>query len=90
MQLRSTRYLVFALLAGSFGLAVIHSCGEEPTDPDKKPACSISETSLAFGTVSVGSWKEMSFTVTNVGGGTLSDSVSEMCDSYTITSGSGQ
>ncbi|GAG07083.1 unnamed protein product, partial [marine sediment metagenome] len=53
------------------------------------PVCSVSPTSLGFGDVKVGSYKNMSFTITNTGGGTLSGSVSESCSHYSIVSGSG-
>jgi hypothetical protein len=53
------------------------------------PVCQVSPVSLDFGTVIVGSYYDRTFTVTNVGGGTLSGSVSESSGDYDIASGSG-
>ena len=53
------------------------------------PACEVSTTSLNFGTVTVGNSADLTFTITNTGGGTLSGSVSETCDHYSIFSGGG-
>jgi len=56
---------------------------------DCEPECSISQTSLNFGTVQVSSSSNRTFTITNDGGGTLSGSVSESCSHYSIVSGGG-
>ncbi|UCH83038.1 MAG: choice-of-anchor D domain-containing protein, partial [Candidatus Latescibacterota bacterium] len=53
------------------------------------PSCSVTPASLNFGTVTVGSSADDSFTITNTGGGTLSGSVSESCADYSIVSGGG-
>jgi Viral BACON domain/Abnormal spindle-like microcephaly-assoc'd, ASPM-SPD-2-Hydin/Kre9/KNH-like N-terminal Ig-like domain len=50
--------------------------------------CSIFPQSLDFDSVEVGETKDLSFTITNVGGGNLSGSLSELCDDYSIVSGS--
>jgi cold shock CspA family protein len=56
---------------------------------DNPPACSTSPSALDFGTVTVGSAVDTSFTITNTGGGTLTGSVSETCAHYSIVSGGG-
>jgi hypothetical protein len=53
------------------------------------PECQVDPTSLSFGTVVVGEYVDRSFTITNVGGGNLSGSVSESCNHYSIVSGGG-
>jgi hypothetical protein len=54
-----------------------------------QPACSVSPTSLNFGTIDIGQYLDKTFTITNTGGGTLSGTVSESCDHYSITTGGG-
>jgi hypothetical protein len=87
------RRLIAAL--GCFSLllliALLLSCGGKkstapvvPTDP----RCSVSSTSLAFGTVPVGSSATRSIEITNSGGGTLTGSVSVSCSDFTLV-GSG-
>ena len=49
----------------------------------------ISPLIINFDTVSVGGYLDEDFTITNVGGGTLTGTVSESCDHYTIISGGG-
>ncbi|MFA7331094.1 MAG: choice-of-anchor D domain-containing protein [Candidatus Delongbacteria bacterium] len=51
------------------------------------PECSVTPTSLDFGTVLPGTVVTRTFTITNTGGGTLSGTVSETCAAYSITSG---
>ncbi len=46
-------------------------------------------TDLDFGTVTIGEYLDLTFTVTNTGGGTLAGSISEACDHYAITAGGG-
>ncbi|MCK5126704.1 MAG: DNRLRE domain-containing protein [candidate division Zixibacteria bacterium] len=53
------------------------------------PICRVEPTGLSFGSVQVGESKDMSFAITNTGGGTLSGSVNESCSHYRIISGSG-
>jgi hypothetical protein len=50
------------------------------------PICDVTPASLNFGTVSVGSSTDMTFTMKNAGGGTLTGSVSESCPHYSIIS----
>lgn len=54
-----------------------------------KATCAVTPTSIDFGTVSVGSSKDTTFTIKNTGGGTLGGSVSESCPDYSIVSGGG-
>jgi hypothetical protein len=51
------------------------------------PACDVSVASLDFGTVLPGTGVERSFTISNVGGGTLTGTVTESCDEYTVMNG---
>ena len=53
------------------------------------PSCSVDPTSLDFGTVTIGEFADSTFTITNIGGGTLDGAVSETCDHYSIVSGGG-
>ena len=53
------------------------------------PRCSVSPTSLDFGTVPVGTDSVRAFTITNIGGGTLSGSVGADCSDYVIDGGGG-
>ena len=51
------------------------------------PVLSVTPTSLAFGSVTVNSTKDLTFTVTNSGGGTLTGSVTTSSP-YSVTAGS--
>ncbi|HVP58897.1 MAG TPA: choice-of-anchor D domain-containing protein [bacterium] len=53
------------------------------------PACEVSSTGLDFGTVGIGSHSDLTFSITNTGGGTLTGTVSESCDHYSLVTGSG-
>jgi len=50
--------------------------------PAPTPVCAVSRTSLEFGSVTVGDSVETSFTITNVGEGTLSGSVGSGCGDF--------
>ncbi|MFH1844776.1 MAG: T9SS type A sorting domain-containing protein, partial [bacterium] len=69
--------------SGECGDVSCDGVGEDPA------ACSVSPASLDFGTVTVGSYTDDTFTITNTGGGTLTGSVSEPCDHFAIVSGGG-
>lgn len=56
---------------------------------ERGPVCAIDPGSLDFGSVDVGATAERSFTIRNSGGGTLTGSISENCDAYSIVSGGG-
>ncbi|UCD20218.1 MAG: choice-of-anchor D domain-containing protein, partial [candidate division WOR-3 bacterium] len=62
------------------------SCTGVGEDP---PACAVTPTSIDFGTVTIGSSKDSTFTIKNTGGGTLGGTVSESCDDYDLISGGG-
>jgi outer membrane protein assembly factor BamB len=53
------------------------------------PVCQVNPASLDFGTVIVGTYLDTTFTITNIGSGTLVGAVSESCDQYSIVSGGG-
>ena len=53
------------------------------------PICSVSTSSIYFGTVYVGSTKGRTFTIKNTGSATLSGSVSDTCSAFSIVSGEG-
>lgn len=69
-------------------LAILLSCSKKssspPTAPVLNPGCSLSTTTLSFGTVTVGSNADRSFTLTNTGGGTLSGTVTESSAEFAI------
>lgn len=74
-------------LAGLGLLALIlplASCGGGHGATVKPPACSPSVASLAFGNIPLGSFKDTTFTITNVGQGTLAGTVTSPCPDYTI------
>ncbi|MFH1687803.1 MAG: choice-of-anchor D domain-containing protein [bacterium] len=56
---------------------------------EQAPACVITPTSLGFGQVVKGQTKELSFTITNGGGGTLSGTVNDYCTNFSIIAGWG-
>jgi parallel beta-helix repeat protein len=53
------------------------------------PICQVSPTTLAFNVVFIGSFLDRAFTIKNIGVGTLSGSVSESDDNYSLVSGGG-
>jgi hypothetical protein len=50
--------------------------------PAQPPLCDVDPTSLDFGTVTLGDSADLTFSISNIGGGTLSGTVSETCDDY--------
>jgi hypothetical protein len=67
-------------------------CAEVPcsgTGVATTPICQVSPTEFGFAVVFVGSYLDRTFTITNVGVGTLSGSVSESSDDFSIVSGGG-
>lgn len=74
------RLLVLSTL-GLVALVILWSCSKKssvtPTAPTPDPACSLSATSITFGTVSIGSSADRSFSLSNTGGGTLSGTVTK-------------
>ena len=59
----------------------LHCTGNGITTPPP-PACSVPTISLSIGQLRFGQSKDTTFTVTNVGGGTLSGSLSWLGSSY--------
>ncbi|MBU1698879.1 MAG: choice-of-anchor D domain-containing protein, partial [Candidatus Eisenbacteria bacterium] len=53
------------------------------------PECQVTPTSLDFGEVYIGEHSDQNFTITNTGGNTLTGTVSESCDHYSIIAGGG-
>lgn len=53
------------------------------------PDCHITPASLDFGYISSGDHRDMTFTIKNNGGGTVTGSVSESCSHYSIVTGDG-
>ncbi len=57
---------------------------------EQPPLCEVGAPSLDFGTVETGSTTDMSVTLTNVGGGTLTGTVAlPDCDAFSLVAGSG-
>lgn len=56
---------------------------------DAVPICSLVPTELQFGGVTVNTAAEKSFVVSNVGGGSLSGTISENCNDFEIIEGAG-
>ncbi len=48
------------------------------------PVCSVNTASLSFGSVLVGQTRDLTFTITNTGQGTLAGTVSSPCADYTL------
>lgn len=56
---------------------------------DSPPVCSVDPATIDFGPVEVGGFVDTTVTIANTGGGSLSGTVSEPCDHYSITAGGG-
>jgi len=85
---RYTSQSVISIIIIAVNMFVPGCWGDDnPTQPQS--SCSISTTSLNFGTVNVGSSTDRTLTITNTGGGTLTGSTSESCSHYSIVSGGG-
>ena len=68
-----------------FWIGVAYGCGSGGGDKQTKPtACSVSATQLDFGSVTVGQTKDLLFTITNTGQGTLSGTATESCADYSL------
>lgn len=69
-------------------LSILWSCSKKsdppPTAPTQGPICNLSATALSFGTLTVGTSVDRSFTLTNAGGGTLGGTVTETSDDFAI------
>jgi plastocyanin len=71
-----------ALILVALGLASCGGGGGDKTQM-RPPACSLSPATLNFGSVALGSTKDLTFQITNAGEGTLSGTVGP-CGDYTI------
>ena len=81
------RIHVVAFLATVITLAALSNCSKKaasPTAPAPNPICSLSPTSLSFGTVTIGSSATLQFTLTNSGTGTLSGTVTDTSSRFTL------
>ena len=83
--MRGVRALAVAMLLIVSVLSL--SCSKKstpPTAPKPSPACSVNSTTLTFGTVTVGSSADRTFTLTNTGGGNLSGTATESSTEFAI------
>lgn len=53
------------------------------------PVCDVSPARIDFGTIDAGDSRDSTFTIANVGGGTLSGDVAEECEPFEVLSGAG-
>jgi hypothetical protein len=70
-------------------LAAASCSDDDPAAPSTDPVCDLSPETLDFGTVAVGDDMDLSCTLKNRGGGTLSGEITEACGHYSIVSGEG-
>ncbi len=89
---RRRRLLVLCVVLA--GIAVAAACSKKaktPTaPPENPPACSVSRTSVDFGSLAVGFTSgTQSFAISNSGGGTLTGTVYASCPDFLIASGEG-
>lgn len=81
------------LLAATAVLAasLVLNCSKKTTapivPPDSPPACSLGSSSLSFGSVTVGSSADRTFTISNTGGGTLAGSATTTSPGYAVVAG---
>jgi hypothetical protein len=82
--MRAARVLTsVGILAGSMLIVDCSKQGSSPTaPPPSDPSCSLSATSLNFGTVTVGNSADRQVTLTNSGSGTLSGTMSPDTSSF--------
>jgi formylglycine-generating enzyme required for sulfatase activity len=79
----------YVLPLGSSACADLTCTGTGTGTAVLTPACRVTPSPLVFGSVTVGSTSELSFTITNTGGGTLSGTVGVGTGAFTVVSGSG-
>lgn len=79
-------HLVPALLLTMLVTLLSGGCGSKSSGPTAPtgPSCQLTPTSLEFGHVTVGTADTLTFTVKNVGGGTLSGALSLSCADFSI------
>ena len=86
MQLNKSSFLrCLAIILLALGINL--SCSDNPIV--ETAICSLALDSLDFGAVNTDSTKDLSFTISNIGAGTLSGTVSESCAEFSIVSGGG-
>ncbi|MCC6350245.1 MAG: choice-of-anchor D domain-containing protein [Candidatus Eisenbacteria bacterium] len=85
--MRALRILSAVATLLVFGLLTNCSKKSAPTAPPASPTCSISETSLAFGIVPLGSSADRSFTISNTGTGTLDGTAGTTSPGYVVVGG---
>lgn len=72
------------LVAGGV-LVFVASCSKSPTQPPPPtPLCSLDRTTLAYGSVVVGLTKDLTFAISNTGGGTLAGTVRTKSAIFTL------
>jgi len=82
------RFLVVLILVSlAAGDSLISGCC--PPWGDCDPSCRLSTTNLVFGSIDVGSQRDLTFRIENTGGGTLSGSVSINSTDFSIVDGGG-
>ena len=89
-----SRWKLILSIATCAVLVLASSCSPDfhwynaPTGPTG-PGCQVTPNPLAFGSVAVGSTNDLTFTITNVGSGTLSGTVGAGAGGFTVVSGAG-
>jgi hypothetical protein len=80
------RALSAALVSVSICVMLLGGCGGDSggNGGPSEPVCKLDVESLAFGSVSVGGSHDLTFKLTNTGGGTLAGTVSEACADFAI------
>jgi hypothetical protein len=66
-------------------VVLLSGCGGDSGNPSEpNPICGLDVQSLAFGSVTVGESRDLTFTITNTGSGTLAGTVSDTCADFSI------
>ncbi|MEJ2722739.1 MAG: choice-of-anchor D domain-containing protein, partial [bacterium] len=60
-----------------------------PTEIRALASCAVVPTSIDFGAVTTGNWRDETFNIINLGSELLSGDISESCDQFSVVSGSG-
>ncbi len=80
----TTSFIIMLAMIGA------SSCDKSPVAPEpEKPMGEVVPSALIFSTVEVGESEELTFTITNVGGGQLKGTVAENSRSYSLQAGAG-
>lgn len=81
---------LFTVVAAIVATTLVVNCSKKassPVSPGDQPACSVSASTLDFGSVAVGGSADRSFTISNAGGGTLSGTASTASANYAVIGG---